>query len=205
MKSLRLLSVVALALAAMGCQSGSKPDTRGIRSDGFPAPSREAVWEAAQQAMVEQRYIPDSDASSRSTGVVASRWRNSLTSFSREGFREKATIRVLPLQGRPGYFRTETNVTRQENEDVDDPSNPMKAEWADPTRNVMAENLMNRRVEMFFLPSGPSAQFRKEHGLPTADDPRATGLPQHDDGSMFDEVTRGNVQGGTAGSGSAGR
>lgn len=192
MKSLRLLCVAAVALSAIGCQSNAKPDTRGIRSDGFPAPSREAVWEAASQSMVEQRFIPDSDASSRSTGVVASRWRNSLTSFSREGFREKATIRVLPVEGRSGYFRTETNVTRQENENIEDPSNPMKAEWGDPTRNVLAENLMNRRVEMFFLPSGPSAQFRKEYGMPKEDDPRMRDLPQPDTGpSVWDDLTRG--------------
>ena len=148
--------------------------------------------EAAQQAMIEQRYIPDSEASSRSTGLVTSRWRNSLTSFSREGFREKATIRVLPVEGRKGYFRTETNVIRQENENIEDPSNPMKAEWGDPARNAMAENLMNRRVEMFFLPSGPSDQFMKEHGMPKADDPRVRDLPQHEsEPSMWDDITRG--------------
>lgn len=192
MKSLRLLCMAAVALTAMGCQSGSQPDTRGIRSDGFPAPSREAVWEAAHQAMVEQRFIPDTEASARAQGVVASRWRNSLTSFSREGFREKATIRVHPVEGRSGYFRTESNVTRQQNNNIEDPSNPIKADWGDPTRNALAENLMNRRVEMFFLPSGPSAQFRKEYGLPKVEDPRMQNLEQPDTGpTVWDDLTRG--------------
>lgn len=192
MNSIRLVCVFAVALAAMGCQSGSaRPDTRGIRSDGFPAPSRDAVWEAANQAVVEQRFIPDSEASSRSAGVVASRWRNSLTSFSREGFREKVTVRILPVEGRSGYYRTETNVTRQENENIEDPSNPIKAEWGDPTRNTMAENLLNRRVEMFFLPSGVSDQFRREHGMPKATSPRVEDLPQHDGTpSVWDDLTR---------------
>ena len=192
MNALRLLCVAAVAFAAIGCQSNARPDTRGVRSDGFPAPSRDAVWEAAQQAMIEQRFIPDSEASSRGTGFVASRWRNSLTSFSREGFREKATIRVMPVDGRPGFFRTETNVTRQENENIEDPSNPMRAEWGDPTRNMLAENLMNRRVEMFFVPKGPSAQFMKEHGGKAPNDPRIRDLPQHEnDPSMWDDMTRG--------------
>ena len=192
MNLLRLLCMTGVACLGVACQSsGGKPDTRGFRSDGFPAPSREAVWEAAQQAMIEQRYIPDSRESSRASGVVASRWRNSLTSFSREGFREKATIRVLEVPGRSGVFRTESNVIRQRNDNIEDPSNPIKAEWSDGERNQMAENVLNRRVEMFFLPSGPSDQFRKEHGLRRGEDPRVRDLPQHEDKpSMWDDLTR---------------
>lgn len=180
-KPLLVLFVLAVGFAATACQGSgdaSEGDKTGIRSDGFPAPGRQAVWDAAARVLREHQMVPDSDASSPEGGIVVSRWHVSLSPFSREGWREKATVRILQVPDRPGYWRTETNVSRQMNTNVSDPSNPLAAEWADGQRRPDVESLLNKRIELYFLPNDVSPVFRRHHGMPDAESPRLEGLPQ---------------------------
>ena len=188
MRASRLPAVVALALALVACQSGGggAATEGGVRSDGFPAPSRYAIYDTAQRVLREQQMAVDTDASSMEGGVVVSRWRASLSPFSREGFREKATVRIVPVAGRTGYWRTETNVVRQINADTRQPDNAMAADWTEDARNPQLEALINRRIEMFFLPSDVSPVFRRQHGMGESDSPRIEDLPQPDDAASDD-------------------
>ncbi len=186
-----LVSLAAcLCLLLAGCQSGASEASKGaVRSDGFPAPGRDAVWEAAWQAFREQQLVVDEDESSAQAGVLVSRWRASLSPFSRDGFRDKATLRIHPVEGRPGYWRTETNVVRQVNEEMTDPGNPMVADWGGDTRNTSMETLINRRVEMNFLPDGVSDVFRRHHGMApgsTARIPDTTPVERPPANNLFD-------------------
>ena len=151
----------------------------GLRGDGFPAPNRQVVWEAVARVLREMRYIPNSEDSAPESGVVVTRWRSSLSTFSRDGFRERATVRVLPVPGRSGYWHTEANVIRQQNNNISDPGNPLSAEWATPQRQSNIERLINQRVEQFFLPNRVSDTFRRQHNMPDAgSSPRVRDLPQ---------------------------
>ena len=170
------LSFVLLALP--GCQSGGSGQVEGaVRSDGFPAPSQYTVYQTAWQVLREQGMTVDDDNSSPQNGVLVTHWRSSMSPFSRDGYRDRATVRIFPVTGRAGYFRTETNVVRQINADMRDPGNPMAADWSDDTRNVEMEGLINRRIEMFFLPNDVSDVWRRQHGMEPGESPRIVEPP----------------------------
>lgn len=163
----RILASSLLALALSACQS--KVDTCGQSSEGFAAPDRSMVYDSAYDALRRQGFTPDSSASSSSEGVIITRYKLDLSPFSGHGFREKATVRVHEVAQRSGYFTVEVNVLREYNDNIAQPSNPIAAEWRSAVRAPDVENLIKSRVEMAFIQPGASAQFRENHGLPSAE------------------------------------
>jgi hypothetical protein len=168
-KSLALCVVAFLCLP--GCQS-DKADTRGLVGDGFPAPSREMVYQAAVRAVQRQGFSIDPSASSVQGGVVESVWYTSMQPFAGKGRRDKITVRIQEVPERASYYRVETNVIRETNTNLKDPSNVMMAEWDSPTRVGVMENLITRTIEMEFLSGEPSAKFRRRYDLPEGNSPR---------------------------------
>ena len=168
MKTL-LVSFAVLLLSA--CSSGGQP-TGAATSRGFPAPDMDVVFFRAVMAMEEQGLSADMDMSDEKTGYVESRWRTSLAPFAGKGFRDKATVHIYPVDGQPGFFTTETQVIRETNANMTDPSNPGCAAWSEPTRNGDLEDLINSRIELYFRPAGLSTDYRNTYGL--GRDPNAT-------------------------------
>ncbi len=168
-KTLALFAVVLLCLPA--CQS-NQADTRGLVGDGFPAPSKEMVYQAAVRAVQRQGFSIDPSASSVQGGVVESVWYTSMQPFAGKGYRDKITVRIQDVPERASYYRVETNVTRETNTNLAEPSNIMMAEWDDPTRVSVMENLITRTIEMEFLSGEPSDKFRRRYDLPQGNNPR---------------------------------
>ena len=168
-KSLALFAVLLLSLPA--CQS-SKADTSGLVGDGFPAPGREMVYDAAVRAVQGQGFSIDPSGSSVQGGVVESVWYTSLQPFAGKGYRDKITVRIRDVPQRADYYRVETNVIRETNTNLADPSNVMMAEWDNPTRVRDMENLITRTIEMEFLTGEPSDKFRRRYDLPQGNSPR---------------------------------
>jgi hypothetical protein len=164
--------VLALLLAA--CQSGEPKGS--CTSAGFPAPDQEFVWNAALRATTAQGFAPDLEASAKEGGTLVTRWKLSLAPFSGHGYREQATVRINPVEGRPKYWTTETVVIRQHNENMTQPTNPVVAQWGAKTRAADVELLINRRIEMDFLAGCVSPQFRQRYGMPAAEDRRLEDL-----------------------------
>ncbi len=154
-----------LLLGLTACSSTSA-DKAGQKSDGFPAPSKELVYRAALNTMRQSGFVPDAAESSITSGYATSRWNTSLQPFAGRGRRDKATIRIHEVPGRKGYYRVETNVTREYNMNVTEPSNPVAAQWKNSERVSDLENLMTRKIEMQFITMGPSAEFRSRYDLP---------------------------------------
>jgi hypothetical protein len=159
--SRRLLLLAPLLLAA--CKS--TVDTTGQTSDGFPAPDREMVWMAAERALAQQGFVLDPVSSSKATGVLKTRWDLSMQPFSGQGYRDQATVRIRDLPKTPDRFTVETNVIRQRNSNMTEPSNPVAADWTDGERVPDLENLITRRIEMVFLSPDVSSQFRSSRGM----------------------------------------
>jgi hypothetical protein len=161
--ALVLALLAAASLAA--CQSGQPQGS--CCSAGFPAPDSELVWASARDALEAQGFAVDHDASSSDRGTMVSRWKVRLAPFSGQGFREKATVNIKPVEGRSTYYTVDTQVVRQYNDNLTDPSNPIAAEWDRSERNTTLEQLINRRVEMGFVPGTVSTDFRQRHGMPS--------------------------------------
>ena len=177
----RCVALAALILAApallactglQGAAAGSAFDTsdRGRQSsEGFPAPSKTVVWQSAMQAIKEQGYIPDPSMSSSIDGYIETRWKLSLQPFAGQGFRERVSVQIHEIKNRPNYFRMETNVTRQMNHNMTQPSSAIAAEWAAGSRNDGMERLINNQVMMMFVPGDVSSQFRHRNNMPEQD------------------------------------
>jgi hypothetical protein len=161
--------LILVALAAVGC-AGNKTVTGTAPSDGFPAPDKEFVWDVAARALQDSGMQPSSEMSSMQTWTLVTHWRFSPQPFSSQGFRQQATVKILDVPGRPGYYFTETQVKRQVNDNMKEPSKLTMAKWGDETRCAELENLINTRIEMYFLQAGLSENFRKRYGV--ADDTR---------------------------------
>ncbi len=162
------LALVLVPLLLGGCQSGGKGDPAGLVSEGFPAPDKSLVFDAAMEAMRQQGFTPDSSASSEAQGLIVSRYKLVLAPFSGQGYRDKATIRIAEVPDRPSYYTVEANVLREPNNNLTQPSNPIAAEWGGATRVEEHENILRSRVEMRFSAPGASPAFRKDRGLAPA-------------------------------------
>lgn len=157
-----ILILVAIALAAC---STSKTVTGTAPSDGFPAPDKEFVWDVAARALQDSGMQPSTEMSSMQTWTLVTHWRQSPQPFSGQGFRQQATVKIYDVPGRPGYYYTETQVKRQINDNMEEPSKLTVARWGDETRCAELESLINRRIEMHFLQPGPSENFRQRYGV----------------------------------------
>lgn len=165
---MRYLCVVLAAVALLlvpACQATKKKASGQIRGDGFPAPDKEFVWNIAAQALRDQGYTPDSTSSSQQTWTIVSHWKSQLAPFSSHGFRERAVVTIHDVSCKPDYYYTETQVIRQVNDNMTQPGELLCAEWGDQSRMVETENLINRRIEMYFLPGCVSDDFQQQYGV----------------------------------------
>ena len=195
-----LLPLVPTLGACTGLQGASaggafdNSDRSKLSSEGFPAPSKTAVWQSAMQAVKEQGYIPDPSVSSSIDGYVETRWKLALQPFAGQGFRERVSMQIHEVKGRANYFRLETNVMRQMNHNMTQPSSAVAAEWAAGSRNGGMERLLNNQVEMMFVPSDVSPEYRMRHGMPEQDsirDPNAVPKKQESWVDKLEKQVRG--------------
>jgi len=181
-----LMSLLVLSTALTACQSA---DTTGQRSEGFAAPDRAMVYEAAWNALRQQGFTPDSSASSQTTGVIVTRHKLSMAPFSGQGFRDQATVRIHEVPQHAHHYTVEVNVLREFNDNIKQPSNPVAADWRTGVREPDLENLIKSRVEMMFISPDASAEFKSSHGMSTETRGRlpgeSTGAPPPRDGDWF--------------------
>ena len=163
-----VLASVLLTLLVAAC-SGSGAATGTAPSDGFPAPSKDFVFNVSAEVLRKHGLSPSLEDSSRQTWTVVTHWRNSPAPFSGQGYRERATVKVMDVPDRPGYYFTETQVVRQANNNIVEPSNMMAADWGPEQRHGGREVAINRQIEIHFLPGEVSTEFRDRYGMPEQD------------------------------------
>src|SRR5438477_8512351 len=114
MRTAVLLLAAALVSGLAACHSAG-PDRTGQSTAGFFAATQDDIWEVAEREMNRQGFAVDSDNCGKATGNMVSRWVVNLHPFSHHGYRDQATIRIHPVEGRPSYYTVEANVVRQIN------------------------------------------------------------------------------------------
>ncbi len=167
-------ALILLGTVSTACTSGgtiaagsmlAREDASGASSDGFPAPSQEMVWNAAMAVVRGAGYVPDPNLSRADAGRIETRWRLKMHPFSGMGTRERVTMKIAKVPKKSNYFRLETNVMAQANDNIKDPGNPISAEWTEGKRNAPAELMLNQRVELMFLQGDVSDKFRRQHDM----------------------------------------
>lgn len=178
-------ATILFLLALGGCQTGGAGEPArgqpGQASDGFPAPSKEAVYEVALASLRGQGFVPDPEFSDPVAGRLESRWKVSLQPFAGSGRRDRASVRIDEVKARPGTYRVDTNVTRQNNDNISQPGSLGAAEWSSAYRVPELELLINRRIEYYFLGPAVSDQFRSNYGMGA--DPHPARLPSSGEGA----------------------
>lgn len=165
-------TALLLSLLSLAACSGSGRPQGCCTSDGFPAPGKEIVWTAAEKALAEVRMDVDREASSIENATIVSRWKTQLQPFAGQGHREQATIQINEVPGRPNYWHVETTVIRETNDNVMQPNNPVTARWGGAERAPELENVITRRIEMYFLNGRVSDKFKERYGLEGYEDAR---------------------------------
>jgi len=173
---LAALAVVVSLSALPGCQSG-KADRTGQTSAGFYAPNFEMLWDVARKEFGRAGFTPDSETSSRETKVMTSRWNTHLAPFSGRGYREQATVTLVPIPNQADRWAVEANVIRQVNTQIEQPMNIGRAEWTDGERMFDKERQIVYGVESFFLGHDVSDRFRSTYGMPAGRAPIAAPPP----------------------------
>lgn len=194
--SVALAALIALGILLPACTSGgtiaagsflAREDTSGIATDGFPAPNREMVWNAAMSVVRSAGYVPDPNLSTPESGRVETRWRIKSHPFSGMGTRERVTVKISKVPKKPNIFKVETNVLAQANDNIADPGNPIGAEWTEGKRNTTVEQMINNRIELMFLKGDVSEEFRQKHNMAAGKGPRLSqpkAAPREDSGFL---------------------
>lgn len=164
-----LAALVAVSVL-LGCQSG-KADRTGQTSTGFYAPNFDMLWDIARKEMGRAGYTPDGEASSRETRTLVSRWDTHLAPFSGRGYREQATVTLVPIPDQADRWAVEANVIRQVNKTIKEPMNIAKAEWSEGDRMFDKERQIVYGIESFFLGHDVSDRFRATYGMPAGRTP----------------------------------
>lgn len=166
-KTALILLAFALVLPVLGCSSSRATGT--APSDGFPAPDKEFVWTVAANTLMKEGLSPSREDSSKQTWTIMTHWDIQLQPFSGTGFRQRAMVTIHEVAGRPGYYHTQTQVVRQPNNNISEPHNIIRAEWGNEQRVTDLEEMINRRIEMHFLPGAVSPEFRRRYGMGETD------------------------------------
>ncbi len=162
---LAALALVVAATSLPACQGG-KADRTGQTSAGFYAPNFDMLWDITRKEMGRAGFTPDPDASSREGRVMQSRWNTQLAPFSGRGYREQATVTLVPIPDKPDRWAVEANVIRQVNKTIKEPMNIAKAEWSEGDRVAEKESQIVYSIESFFLGHDVSDRFRATYGMP---------------------------------------
>ncbi|MCC7138977.1 MAG: hypothetical protein IT460_11195 [Planctomycetes bacterium] len=161
---LAVLALAAVLLPVAGCASSR--DRAGKPTKGFYAPDSAMLWEVTRREMKRAGFTPDLDASTTDQMLV-SRWDSHLYPFSNKGYREQATITLVPDPDKTGWWTAEANVTREWNTEVREPLNPAKAKWERPERVADKETRIVAAIESFFLGRDVSDRFRADYDVPS--------------------------------------
>ncbi len=119
-----LVAVTALLFCA-GCASGKREPEEWSRA-AFDVPSEQLFWEVVVEALQKEDF-PVGSGLDPSTRIAASGWRTDLAPFRGDGYRERATVHLVPRGS--GSFEVRVRVEREVNMDIVRPLDPSYAKW----------------------------------------------------------------------------
>lgn len=130
-----------------------------LRGEPFTAPSFDSIWERATDVLMGEGYRIDESGTSASRGEIRTGWVTHLAPTRYQGKRRRVWVRIEPVQSSGGgtaadakQWRIAVVALRQRNADIDDPSNPVSAQWeadgVDETRTA----LLQWKMEQPFRP-----------------------------------------------------
>ena len=132
-----LLGLAAAAFASAACETTHlfpgdpnmkfPEDEEWRRGQPFSAPSFGEVWQRAKDVLANEGYQVDEELTSAKQGEIVSLWVMRMAPTRYEGKRRRVHVRIEPVG--ETQWRAAVAVLRQRNADIDDPKNPLAAQW----------------------------------------------------------------------------
>jgi hypothetical protein len=141
-KAWRALAAAAVCALALACAT-RKRHPEVWQEIEVRTPSETVLWTVAGMALEKSGFPVGSGADPRSL-EIASGWRNSLSPFSGDGYRQRAFVRFERVE--PRRYRVSVRVARQENKDIARPLDLSYAKWEDAPDEVALARVLSQRI-----------------------------------------------------------
>ncbi len=170
---LRPLLLLATALLA-GCMANS-PDEYSPTARDLPEPSKgdwsrsgdfrceefPVLWEVAKSQASKNGYRVDDDATTFKRRRIRTAWNVEMAVMKNEGKRRRRYVEFEEQKDVKHGWCVRVATVRQRNVDIDDPLNPMGAEWRKDDPDTDDSELVAYMIEAQFNVPGPSKEFER--------------------------------------------
>jgi hypothetical protein len=117
----------------------------------FKAPSKEILWDRVRTTLASEGYRADERMTRYDQGVIVTEWQALLAPNRFEGKRRRAHVEILPA-GLENQWTIRVAVLKQRNADIDQPTNPLKAQWEPESVDANRTALLAWKFQRAFEP-----------------------------------------------------
>jgi hypothetical protein len=170
MKTPALLLLAAGLLA--GCMTNS-PDEYSPRAPDMPSPSAAdwsvsesfrcddfaVLWEVAKGQASKNGYRVDDDATTYKDRRIITSWKTEMAVMKNDGKRRRRFVEFEEQKGLKATWKVKVATMKQRNVDIDDPLNPMSAEWKKDDPDHDDSDRVAFMIGAQFTTFGPSKEF----------------------------------------------
>ena len=166
----RCALAAALALPLGACMANSPdeyswpardmPYPEGwVESGAFPCGEFDLLWETAKVQACKAGHRIDDDATSYKRRRIVTVWKVEMAVRKSEGKRRRRFVDFVEQETPKGTWRVRVSTVRQRNVDIDDPLNPVSAEWRSDDPDTDDAERVAWMIESKFREFGPSPGF----------------------------------------------
>jgi hypothetical protein len=169
---MRATAILLLAAGLAGCMTDS-PDEYTFNAPGLPKPGKAewsvsesfrcddfpVLWEVAKSQASKNGYRIDDDATTFKDRRVVSSWKTEMAVMKNEGKRRRRFVEFEEQKGTKSMWKVRVATIRQRNADIDDPLNPLNAEWKKDEPDMDDSDRIAFMIQAQFTDFGPSKEF----------------------------------------------
>lgn len=140
--------------------ASNNPDPEGwVESGTFICRDFELLWETAKIHAVRGGYRIDDDATSLRSRRIVTTWKVDLATTKNAGHRKRRFVAFSEDASVQDGWKARVATVRQRNVDMDEPLNPMRAEWRSHDPDLEDAERVAYMIESQFRDYGPSKEF----------------------------------------------
>ncbi len=128
--------------------------SEAFRCDDFPV-----LWEVAKGQASKNRFRVDDDATTYKDRRIVTAWRIEMGVMKNSGKRWRRFVEFDEQKGTKSMWKVRVATVQQRNVDIDDPLNPMNAEWKKDGADMDDSDRVAFMIAAQFSDFGPSKEF----------------------------------------------
>jgi hypothetical protein len=128
--------------------------SEAFRCDDFPV-----LWEVAKSQASKNRFRVDDDATTYKDRRIVTAWVVEMGVMKNDGKRRRRFVEFDEQPGVKSMWKVRVATVRQRNVDIDDPLNPLNAEWKKDEPDMDDSDRVAFMIAAQFTTFGPSKEF----------------------------------------------